>query len=735
VPYMQPLASLRRWLLIPVLVLAALSLAAGPAAAETEIDVSTVADDWFQPGRPVPLVVSIRSDQAVEGTLSVSTDGRSLVSQQIELPGGSTKDFTIVTPTIPWSTSMVVTFKAEDESQDSTGRINLRSPGSDELVGVLGSLADDLPEKVDMTVPIGEIRLAAIEPELIDFGIDGLAMFNQVVVNADDLARLSPEQLDTVRNWVGIDSGVLVVDEAPGTPLAVDIDSGTVDEDQIRFGSGTIMFTNGEIAAGGLDGVLRPSRSRSFDDFPNEGGFGGPSGLMKMAGDAGIRLIPINNLIFILLAYVVVVGPVLWLVLRKYRSQPSVWLITPALALVVAAGVYGVGLTLRDAASSAHTTIVADTDTARISTSQVLLTSRGGGQSGLKLEPNWGPFRAPPTEDQFFFENEEIFFEEVEAIGVGPGREFGGPVGGSSFQGQASQVGDELLTTISAGGFAVVSAEHVGEVSDTSWEFDVAFNDDGKLVGELTNTSGHDLESVLVAAGAGSKKIASVKAGETVELTINRATTRPLQFDPLFEQLWQGDPWAADDKADNPAAFMNWLNRRQSLRADGVVMAVGWTKDLAAPLATIDGNHVVDGRTAFASFSSIDINGAPAPEFLRGWSTNVDDTFNQNQCWDMSLTAALTPPKDATSDMVMDIDANVVLAMDVWDGDEWIQTGITDAQGDVALGLPPATIGDGRAYIRVVTSCEAWDKPVIPTIRAATSSDDVVQLGDTFGEA
>lgn len=695
---------------------------AGVASAETKLEVSTPIDNWFQPGQPVPLVISVKADQAVEGALAVKAEGATIASEPIELPGGSTKEFIIVTPTIPWAASLTVSFTADDEAQDSNRRVNLRSPGRDELVGVLPSLADGLPEKVDMTVPVGEARLAEIGLDLIDFGPDALAMFNQIVLSAEDLETMTDQQRRTLQNWVGVDAGTLVIDEPTEASIPLDLENGVVDGDRIRFGFGTVRFTGGAISAGGFDSALQPSPTRSLEDRPNNG-FGGPGGLMKMAGDAGIRVIPISTLVLILLAYTISVGPVLWIALRRKQAQVSVWYLTPAFAALVAVAVYGVGVSLRSSASAAHSTVVADTATARISTTRVLLTSQGGGDKGVSLQPGWRPSRANPAEEQAFM-GEEFFFDE------GPI-----PAGGRVEFDQVNQEGDDLIARIDAGGFAVVSAEQLATRVDPAWEIDVTIGADQKLTGTLTNNSGHDLESVMIAAGSGMRRFSKIEAGETVEVSVANAAYRNVQFDPVMDQIWgNNNAFEADDKADNVAAFTSWLGQRPSLRNDGVVMVVGWTRDLPAPLTTTTGDEISDGRTAFAAFETVDLGGARPPEFLRGWTTEVDDTFNKDGCWEMNATVAIFPPSGKDSNLVLDVDSDRVVGMDVWNGSEWTPTGIADARGDVVLGIPDKSLADGRAYVRFVTSCDSWEKSPLPTLRAATPTDDVVRLGDPFGE-
>src|SRR5690606_30241538 len=120
----------------------------------------------FKPGLPVPLVISVRAEQLITGTIRVqaNTDATALtVEVPVEVPGGSTKQWVVSVPTSPWNDAPVAAVLVGDDGETVLGRqsVRLRYDGGAELVGVLPLLADaaTLPESVALAVDAGSAFL------------------------------------------------------------------------------------------------------------------------------------------------------------------------------------------------------------------------------------------------------------------------------------------------------------------------------------------------------------------------------------------------------------------------------------------------------------------------------------------------------------------------------------------------------------------------------------------------
>ena len=705
--------------LIPA-VLVVLATLASPAEAETTLEVTTPADGRFEPGQPTPLIVTIAADGAISGSLTATFEGFFAGSQAVEVPGGSTKEIVFIVTVPPWASSGSIAFVDDDGNESASGRIALTANRNDELIAVMGELASrNLPATAELDVEIGQARLYPLDPALLDAGPDVLSPFSQLVTTATDLRALGPIQLSAIESWVGGNGGTLVVDEDPGTPLPFDIDI-EPNADAFHLGVGAVRFSSGQAGTGDYDGLFSPTPSRSSDQFPWGSGFGGAPTTPALARDAGVSVPPIGSLILLLLAYVAVAGPLLWVMLKRARRQPLLWVALPAIAVVATLSVYGVGRALRNSTSTAHATIIADFPNLRSVSTQVLVTSPNGGTEGIELREGWRPVSSF---------SEEMFFE--------------GPFGGSSTQGSnATLVGRNLVADLPPGGVGVLAAEAtMAATADRAWQIDLR-DDDGILTGTVTNLTAHDLEEVLIASGQGFQRLQKVEAGQSVEIKLRDTSVPPMGRDRLIEQLWGRDPWGSetDDGAVNPGILIDWLGRRPLLRTPGFVVVVGWTRDEVGPVVTTRGKPIDSGRTAFLSTVRLDddvLAGEPYRlELLRGWhSDRVIDA--PGECAESAITLRMVTTEAMVSpDAVLDLSTRGIAAMDLWDGDVWQPAGLRSApEQRVIMDIPEAALADGKLYLRVLLNCEFWNLAnPFPDLRLATSNDDVLPFGDLDGK-
>ncbi|MEZ5379223.1 MAG: hypothetical protein R2733_22180 [Acidimicrobiales bacterium] len=684
------------------------------AGAATDLTVTTPADGHYQPGATTPLLVTIAADGAVEGTLRVSFDGQASASQYVEVPGGSEKQVVVMVGTLPWTTSASVTFDADGKDNDKTVRANITGPNGDEIVGVLPELAGrELPATADLTVDIGQARLFPFDVALLDYGPDVLSPFSQILATPGDLEALTSDQLESLEGWLGSGGGELVVDAPVGTPLVVPIGDAT--SERVAYGIGSVTFTGGSAALGGFDDVFAPTTPRSADDFPWGGFFGGFPTSIMLARDAGVKIPAIGSLALGLLAYTIVVGPVMWFLLRRRRSEPGMWLAVPGLAVVTAVGVWAVGLQLREGANTAHTTVIADLPTSRQVLSHVLVTSANGGLEGIELPDGW---RSIST-------NEE---------------NWGGPVAVAAVPIQRDGA---VLTELDPGGIGVLAAETTEPAGPPAFAIDVR-PDGNELVGTVTNLTAFDLSEVLVSSGQGVANVGSLDAGASKDIKISGLNRSPFNGDPLMERMMQNDPWSANDGVSNPGVLISWLSLRPGIRSPGLVMASGWTRDAPGPVRTEGGSIVEAGRTAFVSVVPLETSGVSSltnqVTYLRGYNgSRVSDVPAGGVCTDFPLTYAVRPGDTIGADetAVIEINRRSVAAFDVWDGGEWVPGQMASIEeADPVIGLPASASTDGVVYLRVQMTCDMWSvSEPLPELRLATGDDDIIPLGHTSTEA
>ncbi len=685
--------------------------------AKTELEVTTAAGGRYQPGATTPFIVSVSADRAVEGTLTIRMDGSPVASERVEVSGGSTDDVIIVVATVPWQAGYSAEFDADGDEDDSDLRITATAPGGDELIGVLPTLAQrNLPEQGALTVDLGVARFYPLDPALLDLGPDGLGTFSQVLATADDLAALTDQQRNALSSWVSDEGGTLILDESPEVAIPF-TPTAPLSVDQASFGLGRIQFTRGAAAGGDFDDLVRPSASRSGEDFPWLQ-IGSIPTSIQLARDAGVQVPAISSLILALLAYTVFVGPVLWLLLKRRRREPLLWAAIPLTALIVSLGVYVVGRQLRSSTTASHATVIADLPNGREVASQVLVTSPNGGSAGIRLPDGW---RVAPSSQQAMF---------------------GGPFGQARAVDSAPVERDGRLTVdLDPGGINVMSVEGTVPATGTP-AFEIAVTADGSdLVGSVTNTTDKRLTNVLVSSGQAVSRIAALDPGEVKELTLRNPNTLRIQGDALMEQLNSGDPWTPNDTDANPGAVLDYLARSPRLRGAGFVTAIGWTRAADPMIETLSGVPITNGRTAFLTTVLVSPSDGATPnpvEFLRGYASSVrpTDRLPVQACTDIPLTWSMGLPDDGeTGDaLVLDINTRSVAALDVWDGDEWLPAGMSEvAVGALSriVAVPATARADGTLYLRATFSCDAWGfADPMPTLRPPSPEDEAVVLGD-----
>jgi hypothetical protein len=685
----------------------------GVAAAETSLSVTTPADGHYQPGAPTPLLVTIKADRAVNGTLSASFDGTFAGSQRVDVPGGSAKEVVFIVTTPPWSSSGQISFTGDRSGDNASARINLIGPGADELIAVLPALTTgrDLPASAKLAIDLGLARLYPLDPELLAAGPEVLSPFSQLLVTPDDLEGLPPNQLDAVRSWIGTTGGTLVLDASPASSVPFDAEPVPGASDgSATFGVGQIRFTDGRAGTGSYDGLLQPTIPHGTDEFPFVNQFGAAPTTVLLAADAGVRIPAISALVGLLAVYTLVAGPILWLVLRQTRRETWVWALLPGLALITTLAVYGVGRALRHDASTAHATIVADLPATRTVSSQVLVTAPNGGRAGVALGSGWRPVSTAADDAAF-------------------GLQFG-----SSSSSQRLD-GTNLVVDLPSGGVGVVTAETSLPAAEPSWGFDLHATDNG-LEGTVTNRTETELSEISVTSGQGFAQVGRLGPGQSAEVTLRNANRPVVNSDPFMEHLMGRDPWSPNDGVVNTGAILNWLSRRPGLRAPGFVVAVGWTRDQPSPLRTTRGQTVVNGRTAYLTADRVDTGSgsqtAGLVELVRGSSTRVTDrAAANNQCGEISVTARLTAAANTTAP-VLEVSTRSIEALDVWSGHSWVPTTLSELSREddkVTIGLSEQLVADGPVYVRMLFSCDFWSTPdPFPQLRSATADEKVARL-------
>ncbi len=683
-----------------------------PATAQSDIEVTTPAGGRFVPGQVTPLLVTIRADGATSGTITVTFEGQTTARQPYELAGGSSRQFVVMTPTPPWGGNGQISVSSERSDQPATRNFNLIPANNEEIVGLLPDLAaPGFDETADLAVEIGQARLFAVDTSLLLNGPDALSVFTHVAASAADVRSLDAEQLEATFAWVA-GGGRLVIDDSAAVPLPGSFGSAVemVDDERGRVGLGEILFTDGAIEASGFDGLLSPTPTRSRDELPF-GGFGGMPASFILAADAGVKVPEIETIVFLLIGYAALAGPIAYVFFRRTNREPLLWLAVPALAALTTGLVWAAGSQLRDNVTAAHGTLVVDLPAGQIISTQALVSSPNGGFSGLDLGDNW---RASAGSFEDFFE-------------FGPGQ----------VNQSATLRGDELVLDLPPGGVGVINAERSLEPgsADQSWDVDLQIVD-GKLEGTITNLTTHTLEEVIVNSGRGADTVTSLGPGESADISMSNPGGFVFDRDPLMERMFNQDFSRANGPPVNPSVFSNWLSRNPSVRAPGNVLVVGWTREPAGPLSTDKGRSIANGRTGFVSVSAIEgtdtfDQATNRVSILRGFNgTAVSDPARGFE--EFPLTVAITPATTTGDDNLVLDTPGFIAAMDVWDGSDWVPAGMAGLPpgASVVIDVPDGALDQGTFYVRMKLGDGWWNAAdPLPQLRLEQPDDDVRTLG------
>lgn len=402
----RPSALTVAWLAV-IGVLAFSPLASRPAAAAESLTMEATAllDGHARIGTWMAIDIHVKNDgPAVVGELRLSggASGKTRFGTAVDLPTLSEKTYRLyaqppafgkeLTIDLVEGTTTVATTKAAFAVHDATQMvIGIVAERPGEIVGGL-----DLPVNQNNVAPLTVALGVADLPERVE----AWSTLDRLIWQDTDASQMTPEQLAALRGWVAGGGRLVIVggtagpsslsafpdlllpfrpaatvDVAPaslgavlgelpatatdlpalsgellgGRALASSGDRVVVGER--TYGSGAVTLVGfdptadwiAESSAGeGLWRRLLPTRT--------SGGpvVGDDSQIVQAASQLpSLALPPIGGLIALLAAYILLIGPINYLVLRRLDRREWAWVTMPALIVAFAAGAYGFGSLLR----------------------------------------------------------------------------------------------------------------------------------------------------------------------------------------------------------------------------------------------------------------------------------------------------------------------------------------------------------------------------------------------------
>jgi hypothetical protein len=667
-----------------------------PASAEATLAVEAGYAGGYSPGRELPVRVTITADRLVSGTLEITfaaggfTDPNGTVTDlPVEVPGGSVKEFLVVVPTSEGTEDGTVNVQlAGDEQATATARVQLLTDV--ELVGLLpGVQGASLPGTSPLTVDAGTAKFAAVTDTELAAAPGALAPLGTIVAGADELQSLDPAARDGLIAWVEA-GGRLLIDALPGAAVA-----GLPEQYQpgaagrVTAGVGEIRLTGGAAAAGRWSEIIEPTPILSPNQRANLNvGFFGNEGVGdSVARDAGVQVAKLGWLLLFLGAYVVVVGPVTYLLLRGARRGELAWLVVPVLAVAFGALTFVAGSDLRRgtrAASGSYIELGAEHASA---TTFVGVISRNGGDGSVGFPAGWvagnidTSFSGSPTSSR------------VEVIPRADG-----PLG---------------HLPLEAGQFGVVTGNGAVTV-DGALEITASSGADSEARGTVHNTTAWTLEDVAVFVGRAGVNIGTIGPGESQDWSIGAGSVSSDSFTPIESSVWADELGFFNGNPDL-ASTVNLAVWSEAVRAGGPnfrspgsAVAVGWTRGFVPP-ADVDGEGDAEGRTAVIARTRVVAEDGTIPDLalrrdlLRGPSIEKFGTAEARSVYRFVLPAGVTAPA-----LALEV-PDLLSVVEVWDGSTWRQvedrTANQNNGGDPSqthpLNIPAEAVRAGLVYVRV----------------------------------
>jgi hypothetical protein len=542
-----------------VLSIGALAAAGPTAAAdELQMEATPLLGGHVRPGAWAAVRVDISNDGPdITGELRVRStqQGRSIYAVEADLPSGARKQF-IVYGQPPIFASKLVVELVHGDSVIAARDVSVRTrDGSVQMVGVVAERPEAIQRDIEDALRnrnMGSPVVALLRPEDLPSRVEAWSALDRLIWQDVDTARLSADQLTALELWVTAGGQLAIVGGTTGPDTlralppellpfvperTVDVEpvdladllgrlpqgaarlpalAGTLRDGAVLGRSGELVYAasmsrgQGTVSVVGIDPAAgwlartdaasslwrrlmptRPGHMTSPFFLPDESSIF-TNALYNLPA---VALPPIEQLFVLLLAYIALIGPVNYLILRRLDRREWAWLTMPLLVAVFAVGSYGLGAALKGS-----DVIVNEVAIVRAGAD----STRGLGQVYVGV---YSPSRR--TFD----------------LRVPGGALLAGPTSGNPL-GQGEQPIDALLgeSTSRLRNFEVGFGVIRGFRADTAVDAPAVRASlrlvRGQVVGTVTNASDTDLEHVAVVFANSVATLPTLSAGQTSEINV-----------------------------------------------------------------------------------------------------------------------------------------------------------------------------------------------------------------------
>jgi hypothetical protein len=377
--------------LTAILIGVAATSATAQAAKTWSLEASVGVGGFIDPDRDTVVDVEISSEVLLLGRIDVSSGGIT-TSESIEVPAGGVKTLQITAS--PVLDRRLVTLKLFDTSGDEAReleslQLRVTVPLRSVVVGLVGADA-------------AEAALRAATPQPVDFDIEivrapvdglaaGLPIVDYLVVGPDGLDTADGDTIEAIVDWV--DRGGAIVG-APGDLGAV-ADAGAASPwpgtafAVATFGEGELVAVS-QVSAVTVEDwgtILRPIDNPGL--IRNAGFEQGP-GLVSAASAGREAAVPgLSWLLAGIVLFVLLVGPVNFLLLRRLKRPELAWFTVPALSVLFVAGFWLAGRAQVADAAVTSAAIFVESEGSVTGRAAAVMQVANGGDRVLAFPEGW----------------------------------------------------------------------------------------------------------------------------------------------------------------------------------------------------------------------------------------------------------------------------------------------------------------------------------------------------------
>lgn len=577
----------------------------------------------FVSGRQLPVRVTVRANRLVRGELraDIEADGRKhTVSMPVEAPGGTVKQFAFVASGA--TTQGQVNIKVEVSSEKTvvgSATTTLSVARDQELVGLTTSVlaGRPVPGPAPLAIDVGTARFAELTEGDLGAAPAALDSLSSIAIVPDELSHLSKDTVNAVLLWVQ-NGGRLLVDGTDGPIAGIPAAWKPGSTGRVKAGRGDIIRTGDALAKGRWDRLVEP-RAMLATSTATQGFADSPPLSQTLARQAGLRLPEARWLAGYFAFYILLVGPLCWVLLRRSRREHLAWLVVPVVGLLFSGGAVVVGRGLRASRPTAHASVLSTGVAGNVERTTIGVLSGGPSSMGVQFPKGW-----TVTED---VEN---------GIGNPPLVAVGSDGPSASRRLEAAQ-------------FAMISGSGP---SDVAGGLIVTAKADGsKVTGTVRNTLPFNVRQVAILVGSDVAQVGGVGAGEEHPWEVTR---NPAARQPLFaSRIWPGSAvstsgFPGGNKVTNingrivvqspnggfttvpgpvttdvdGSLFASAVGRELPAVPDtGTAIAAGWVVDRAPPARVRGGGRTQAGHTLVLGESAI--ADTASVEMVRGGTTDM----------------------------------------------------------------------------------------------------------------